>query len=592
MEASGRGANRPGAERVAYSAEVSSTRSPNRRAAARPAPGTGSKSRVPTAAERIVEQRERLQAVTTALSQAADPSAVATRILDAALGALGAPKGWVAVVTPTGGDVEIIRSVGFPPEVIGPWTRVSLDIETPMTEAIRTGSWIVLASADARSEAYPVIRARGGATSGTEASAAVPLTIEGRVIGALGVAFDTVRELDDDERWFLGALAAQGSQSLERARLFAALRDRDERLRFALEASNIGTWEWSLTDDRLTWSPEVHAHYGLPIDEVPANLEAYLALIHEGDRDRVRAAIMASARELRPYDETYRIVRPDGSVRWTEGAGRVFPDAAGKPSRMLGTTLDITDRMVAELERDRLIQAERDAAHLRDAFIGVVSHELRTPITTIFGGTRVLARRWRDMDPDARDGILKDVVEEADRLYRLVEDLLVLTKVERGSLEVGDEPVHLGRLLERVVASEQPRWPGILFRTEVPPDLPSVRGEDTYAEQVLRNLLGNAAKYGGAGSTVTVTAEADEDHVRMRVLDEGPGIDTSEADQLFDLFFRSPTVATSVAGAGIGLFVCRQLVQAMGGRIRAERRPTGGAAFTVSLPRYEDDDLI
>jgi signal transduction histidine kinase len=109
---------------------------------------------------------------------------------------------------------------------------------------------------------------------------------------------------------------------------------------------------------------------------------------------------------------------------------------------------------------------------------------------------------------------------------------------------------------------------------------------------VLRNLLGNAAKYGGAGSTVTVTAEADDVHVHVGVLDEGPGIETSEADQLFDLFFRSPTVSTSVAGAGIGLFVCRQLVQAMGGRIRAERRPNGGAAFTVSLPRYEDDDLL
>ena len=545
--------------------------------------------RARTAAARIVEQREWLQAVTAALSQAPDPSAVATRILDAALGALGAPRGWVAVVTPSGTEAEIVRSVGYPPEVIGPWTRSQLALDTPMTEAIRTGQWVVHASADARGEAYPAIRSKGAATSRSEASAAVPLTIEGRTIGALGVGFDAVRELDDDERWFLEALAAQGSQSLERARLFAALRERDERLRFALEASNIGTWEWSLEDDRLTWSPEVHALYGLPVGEVPAGLEGYLALVHEDDRDRVRAALVTSARELRPYDETYRIVRPDGTIRWTEGAGRVYPDAAGKPVRMLGTSLDITDRMVAELERDRLIEAERDAAHLRDAFIGVVSHELRTPITTIFGGTRVLARRWRDMDPGARDDILRDVVEEADRLYRLVEDLLVLTKVERGSLEIGDEPVHLGRLIERVVASERPRWPGIMFRTEVPPDLPSVRGEDTYAEQVLRNLLGNAAKYSDAGSTVDVIAEADEGHVRIRVLDEGPGVELSEADQLFELFFRSPTVATSVAGAGIGLFVCRQLVKAMGGDIRADRRPTGGASFTVSLPRYEDD---
>jgi len=124
----------------------------------------------------------------------------------------------------------------------------------------------------------------------------------------------------------------------------------------------------------------------------------------------------------------------------------------------------------------------------------------------------------------------------------------------------------------------------------MPPDLPSAAGEDTYVEQVLRNLLGNAAKYGGAGSTVTVTADADEARVRLRVLDEGPGFDDEEVERLFDLFFRSPATASSTGGAGIGLFVCRQLVSAMHGSITAERRPEGGAAFIVALQRYQDDE--
>jgi two-component system sensor histidine kinase KdpD len=195
------------------------------------------------------------------------------------------------------------------------------------------------------------------------------------------------------------------------------------------------------------------------------------------------------------------------------------------------------------------------------------------------------------MEASARDEIQRDVVEESDRLYRLVEDLLVLTRVERGSLDIGDEPIHLGRLLERVVASERSRWPDIRFETHVPAGLPSAAGEDTYAEQVLRNLLGNAAKYGGAGSTVLVTADADDDSVLLRVLDEGPGVDEAEADRLFDLFYRSPATAAAATGAGIGLFVCRQLVEAMGGTIAAGRRPEGGSAFTVTLPRYQDDGL-
>ena len=194
------------------------------------------------------------------------------------------------------------------------------------------------------------------------------------------------------------------------------------------------------------------------------------------------------------------------------------------------------------------------------------------------------------MEPAARDDILRDIVEESDRLYRLVEDLLVLTRVERGTLDTSDEPVHLGRLLERVVASERARWPEVRFETRVPPGLPSAAGEDTYLEQVLRNLLGNAAKYGGTESVVTVSADADDAWVTLRVEDQGPGIDEDELDQLFELFYRSPRTAATASGAGIGLFVCRQLVAAMGGSITAERRPEGGAAFVVALPRYLDDE--
>jgi PAS domain S-box-containing protein len=407
--------------------------------------------------------------------------------------------------------------------------------------------------------------------------------------GALAVAFVDDRFIDEADLWFLQSLAAQGSQSLERARLFAALQDRDERLRFALAASGTGAWDWDLATDRLEWSEEVGRIHGAAAGWAPPTFDDYVALIHPEDRERVVAAIQATVREGSRYEEEFRILRPDGT-RWILGVGSVQRDDAGRPLRMIGTVNDITLRRAAEEERDRVLEAEREAARLRDAFIGVVSHELRTPITTIFGGTRVLARRWRELQPDALDGILNDVVEEADRLYRLVEDLLVLTRVERGTLEVGDEPIHLGRVLERVVASEHGRWPDVRFETDVPAGLPSVAGEDTYVEQVLRNLLGNAAKYGGPGSLVTVTAHPGPDDITLEVLDEGPGIDEAETEALFQLFYRSPAVAGTVSGAGIGLFVSRRLVAAMGGTITARRRPGGGAAFLVTLPRYRDDE--
>jgi signal transduction histidine kinase len=358
----------------------------------------------------------------------------------------------------------------------------------------------------------------------------------------------------------------------------------DERLRLALEASGIRIWEWGCADNRVTWTPG-------PPRAGRTVAGDWLASVHPDDLPSVRAAAEACIREGVPFEAEFRVPQADGPVRWMQAIGRLIRDANGAPSRIVGTTRDVTDRRTAELERDRRLASERETARLRDAFIGVVTHELRTPITTIFGGTRILSRRWREMGPRDRDDLLADVTEEADRLYRLVEDLVVLTRVERGGLEVGDDPVNLGRVLERVVATERTRWPGVVLVVRVPPDLPSIRGEDTYLEQVLRNLLGNAAKYGGVGTTVTVTVEAQDGEVTLRVLDEGPGIEADEAEALFDLFYRSSGVAGSVAGAGIGLFVCRRLVTAMGGRIRADRRPEGGAAFEVVLPRYDDDGV-
>jgi len=116
-------------------------------------------------------------------------------------------------------------------------------------------------------------------------------------------------------------------------------------------------------------------------------------------------------------------------------------------------------------------------------------------------------------------------------------------------------------------------------------NLPPVAAEETYIEQVLRNLLGNAAKYGGAGP-VTVTAEEGSESVTVRVRDAGPGFPPAEVDRLFDLFYRSPDAARRASGAGIGLFVSRQLVEAMGGTIAARNLPEGGAEFACEIPIF------
>ncbi len=146
----------------------------------------------------------------------------------------------------------------------------------------------------------------------------------------------------------------------------------------------------------------------------------------------------------------------------------------------------------------------------------------------------------------------------------------------------------LQRLVPRVVASEEGRWPGVAFVLDISPALPTVTADPTYVEQVVRNLLSNAAKYGGVGSTVTLAARQGDGEVLVSVLDNGPGFPADETSRLFELFYRSPGTAGAASGAGIGLFVCARLVTAMGGRIWANPRPEGGAEFGFALTELDE----
>lgn len=239
--------------------------------------------------------------------------------------------------------------------------------------------------------------------------------------------------------------------------------------------------------------------------------------------------------------------------------------------------------------RDVTEQRQREA--VRETFIGVLSHELRTPVTTIFGGARVLTREDSGLDAATRREVLIDVAEEAERLKRLVEDVVALSQFGETDADLGREPVLLQRVVPAVVASEEERWPGVTFEVEIPPGLPTVYADPTYLEQVIRNLLANAAKYSGQGTTVDVVVDrgSEPDEVSVCVRDDGPGIAPDEAERLFDLFYRSPTTASATTGAGIGLFVCSRLVRAMGGRVWARPLPAGGAEFGFALRiMYED----
>jgi signal transduction histidine kinase len=235
----------------------------------------------------------------------------------------------------------------------------------------------------------------------------------------------------------------------------------------------------------------------------------------------------------------------------------------------------------------RDVTSAREMLAARDAFLGVLSHELRTPITTIYGGSELLGR---NLSAERREEVMSDIRVESERLARLVEDLLVMTRVERGTVEISDEPILVQRLLPSVIHSFNAQRPDVKVSSNVSERLSAVRGDPTYVEQVVRNLLTNAVRYGrGAELGIEVVAEETDGDVFVRILDRGPGLSEPNTERLFELFYRSEASRAVPGGAGIGLFVCRHLIEAMGGQIWAKSRPDGGAEFGFTLPVMESD---
>jgi phosphoserine phosphatase RsbU/P len=291
-----------------------------------------------------------------------------------------------------------------------------------------------------------------------------------------------------------------------------------------------------------------------------------------------------------PGSVAYRaiLVRIDARSRWERellAATREL-EAERAESRRLAedlaaTAADLTARYAGE-QRSR---------EFRDAFVGVVSHELRTPITTIYGMSHILRERYRSMDPLVIGEHLDDIHDEADRLRRLTEDLLVLSRAEGGSLTLNPEPIVLRHVVAATVESERARAAGHAFELRVGPDVPLVLGEEVHVEQVVRNFLSNASKYSPAGTTVRVTVVGEDGGATVRVVDEGHGLGDQPPEQLFELFFRSEAAVRHASGAGIGLFVCRELILALGGRIWARPAPPG-AEFGFWLRGVDEEEQV
>jgi signal transduction histidine kinase len=259
-------------------------------------------------------------------------------------------------------------------------------------------------------------------------------------------------------------------------------------------------------------------------------------------------------------DESPTTTTGERPVFRSETTGRRM-DGTHFPAEIARSTFELDGRpfQVAVLSD---VTWRHEADQIRDRFLGVLSHELRTPVTSIYGGTQLLLGRGARLDPETRNELRVRVAAEAERLQRMIENLVAMARIERGGDFGGVRPVLVDRIIQQLVERERGLGPEVTIKLVSTGPVQMVAADEEYLAQIMRNLLSNAAKYSGAGSTVEVSLENGEGEVIIRVRDDGPGISEEDGDRLG--LYRSAT-GLDRRGAGISCSSAAEPVAAMGG---------------------------
>ena len=250
------------------------------------------------------------------------------------------------------------------------------------------------------------------------------------------------------------------------------------------------------------------------------------------------------------------------------------------------------DQAASVIERERLrreslqVEVLQRTDALRAALLSSVSHDLRTPLSSIKAAASSLLQEDIHWDDESRHSFAQAIVREADRLNRLVANLLDMSRIEAGVLKPEKEWYPLDELIHDVLGRMQPMFQGREVLTEIPDDLPPVELDYLQIDQVLTNLLENALRYTPPGSPIDISLQLCDDSVMVSVADRSPGVPPSDMERIFDKFYRvlNADKAARITGSGLGLAVCRGLIEAHGGRIWVENRQGGGSLFRFTLP--------
>jgi PAS domain S-box-containing protein len=377
----------------------------------------------------------------------------------------------------------------------------------------------------------------------------------------------------------------------ERRRTEDSLRETEERYRLAARATNDAIWDWNIRTDEIHWNEAVCSLFGYCNDDVEPTGKWWKEHIHPDDRPKVIEGIHAViGGGGNHWTEEYRFLEADGSYANVLDRGFMFRDRLGRPVRMIGAMQDITHRKRYEQELAAAKEAAEEANQAKSQFIANMSHELRTPLSAVIGYTEMLEEEAEDLGARSMLEDLQKINHNARHLLSLINDVLDISKIEAGKMDVHAEDFAVEPLVKEVAdtVSSLVEKNGNILELEISGALGTMHSDVVKVRQCLFNLLSNAAKFtenGRIGLSSRRQADAEGDWLEFRVGDTGIGMSSEELAKLFQRFTQADSSTTrKFGGTGLGLSITKAFATMLGGDISVESERGRGTTFTLRLP--------
>ncbi len=432
--------------------------------------------------------------------------------------------------------------------------------------------------------------------------AGAPLRHQGVLIGTLCIIDRVARpEFADSDKLILQSLADSVSGVLEMRRaalqnqsVIHKLQETQKKLEMMEEVAGVGYWHVDLKEQEVTWSKGVYAIHGVDRETYRPDFQTAIEWYHPDDRAVVAEAMSRTASTGEECEFDLRLVRADGEVRRVYCRGALDATAEGSATAIIGVFQDVTDQRRAEHILDQARQAAEDYAKAQSDFIANMSHEIRTPLTTIIGYSDLLAET--DMPSDCSVHLAK-IRRAGKMLLGLINDVLDVAKLGSGQVILNNRPTNVTALFEDIVAQFEglASSKGLGLSLSVEPNFPhSLLVDDVRLGQVLTNLVGNACKFTAAGKVDIRLSHlaplGSATLLRADVIDTGTGLDPVQIAGLFKRFQQADHgINRQYGGSGLGLFISKEILNLMGGRIGVEASLGSGSHFWFEVPLSDAD---